>query len=161
MDIEKISGQWEEQFTYSLKSGPKTTFRMNFYTFLIAFVLVVIFAILLPIVSGIGTFKVEKQQRGSTNAHLKDKRGVKFELSSKTESFGTASSTNRKERNFDIDSRTGLKKRVIGKYDEDPNTYDYDVNEFINEDAEEEKRAQVERLQKFDGSKEKAYEELV
>lgn len=124
---------------------------------------------MLPIISGIGTFKVDKSSKGgnysSFNKKSEKQRGsLKFELSKDSkdeESSGLSSSANNKAGRFDIDSKTGLKKRLIGKYDEDPNKYDYDIDELINEDQLEAELEQAQRLERFDGSKEKAYEELV
>lgn len=142
---------------------------MDPYIFMIAFILVIAFVVMLPIISGIGTFKVDKSSKGgnysSFNKKSEKQRGsLKFELSKDSkdeESSGLSSSANNKAGRFDIDSKTGLKKRLIGKYDEDPNKYDYDIDELINEDQLEAELEQAQRLERFDGSKEKAYEELV
>ena len=142
---------------------------MDPYIFMIAFLLVIAFVVMLPIISGIGTFKLDKSSKGgnysSFNKKSEKQRGsLKFELSKDSkdeESSGLSSSANNKAGRFDIDSKTGLKKRLIGKYDEDPNKYDYDIDELINEDQLEAELEQAQRLERFDGSKEKAYEELV
>lgn len=97
---------------------------MDLYFYFAIFIFVILFVLLLPVLSGIGGFKIG--QRNSSN-HNSDHR-LKFKLS-KEQGTGRSSS-----REYEIDSKTGLKKRVIGNYNEDPNTYDYDLDEIINAD---------------------------
>lgn len=133
--------------------------------YVIVLAAVLLFAMLLPMVSGIGSFGVDKPvAKGRAPVKgSKAKAPFKFKLSKEVEgSDGTTGfSSARKTGKLEVDPRTGLKRRVIGKFDEDPNNYDYDLDELVNEDRVEEERAQVKRLEKFEGSTEKAYEELV
>ncbi|CCE93605.1 Exp1p TDEL_0G02380 [Torulaspora delbrueckii] len=138
---------------------------MDLYAFLVVFALVLLFVVLLPTVSGIGSFSVNKSGRKvtSTSKKEKGKKPFKFELKkdADVERTETGLSTAHKTGKLEIDPRTGLKRRVIGKYDENPNNYDYDLDELVNEDRIEEEKAQAQRLKQFQGSTEKAYEELV
>lgn len=138
---------------------------MDLYIFLVVFALVLLFVVLLPTVSGIGSFSVNKSGRkvASTASNDKGKKPFKFQLKKEVDvdSGETGFSSAHKTGKLEVDPRTGLKRRIIGKYDEDPNNYDYDLDELVNEDRVEEEKAQVRRLQKFEGSTEKAYEELV
>lgn len=138
---------------------------MDLYVFVLLFALVVLFVILLPAVSGVGSFSVNKSGRKATRAGEgnKGKKPFKFELKkeAETETTETGFSTAHKTGKLQVDPRTGLKRRVIGKYDEDPNNFDYDLDDLVNEDNVEEEKAQAERLKQYQGSTKKAYEELV
>lgn len=138
---------------------------MEIYVYLIVFAVVLLFVVLLPMVSGIGSFSIDKPVKKSIGSTKKSKRKepFKFKLRKDDGEPESASgfSSARKTGKLEVDPRTGLKKRVIGKFDEDPNNYDYDLDELLYEDKVEEEKAQVRRLQKFQGSTEKAYEELV
>ncbi|CAR25544.1 hypothetical protein ZYGR_0A01080 [Zygosaccharomyces rouxii] len=99
---------------------------MDFYFYLLFFIFVIIFALLLPTLSGVGGFKIGQKNSRTSNDHR-----LKFKLSSEKD-IGKSSS-----HGFEIDSKTGLKKRVIGNYSEDPNHYDYDLDELISADDDE------------------------
>lgn len=140
---------------------------MELYVYLIAFALVMVFALALPMLSGIGTFKITRpttEYRGSK----KDSTGkgtFKFQLKKEfvedgDNSVGVSTSSSKKGK-LEVDSKTGLKRRVIGVYDEDPNNFDYDIDDLANEDKVEEEQEQAKRLQQFQGNTGKAYEELV
>ncbi|QLL30419.1 hypothetical protein HG536_0A02360 [Torulaspora globosa] len=138
---------------------------MEIYVYLIVFAVVLLFVVLLPMVSGIGSFSIDKPVKKSSGStkESKMKEPFKFKLRKEDNEPENASafSSARKTGKFQVDPKTGLKRRVIGKFDEDPNNYDYDLDDLLNEDRVEEEKAQVRRLQKFQGSTEKAYEELV
>lgn len=141
---------------------------MEFYVYLIAFALVIGFALVLPMLSGIGTFKIARptadyrgDKKGSTG-----KEALKFQLKKEFVADGNdkcfgASTSSSKTGKLEVDSKTGLKRRVIGVYDDDPNNFDYDIDELANEDKVEEEQEQARRLQQFQGNTGKAYEELV
>ncbi|QLQ77985.1 hypothetical protein HG537_0A02320 [Torulaspora globosa] len=135
---------------------------MEIYIYLIVFAVVLVFVVLLPMVSGIGSFSIDKPVKKSIGKSQR-KEPFKFKLSKEDNEPENVSgfSSARKTGKLEVDPRTGLKRRVIGKFDEDPNNYDYDLDELLNEDRVEEEKAQVRRLQKFQGNTEKAYEELV
>ncbi|GAV51541.1 hypothetical protein ZYGR_0AF00120 [Zygosaccharomyces rouxii] len=99
---------------------------MDLYFFLLLLIFVIAFALLLPILSGIGGFEIGKKHSKASNDHR-----LKFKLS-KEKDVGKSTS-----REYEIDSKTGLKKRVIGNYSEDPNSYDYDLDELITADDDE------------------------
>lgn len=106
---------------------------MGLYFFSLLFIFVFAFALLLPALSGIGGFEIGKKNSKTSNDHR-----LKFKLS-KEKSLGKSTS-----REYEVDSKTGLKKRVIGNYSEDPNTYDYDLDELITaDDDENEQRPKV------------------
>lgn len=147
---------------------------MDFYAYFVLLFVVILFILLLPIFSGIGSFKLDNS-RGSKNTKLNGaKRDVlKFRLKKEKESSsagdistGVSSSSisiSKKTGKFEIDSKTGLKKRVIGNYanDEDPNTFDFDVDELINEEEEEERRKLLKRRSQFKGREYEAAESFV
>lgn len=120
---------------------------MDFYVYFVLLFVVILFILLLPLLSGIGSFKLDNfrsnkniRQNGGRRDILKFKLKEEKESSNADETLvGVSSSaiiTSKKTGKFEIDSKTGLKKRVIGKYtnDADPNTFDFDIDELINED---------------------------
>ncbi|AQZ14369.1 YDL121C [Zygosaccharomyces parabailii] len=121
---------------------------MEFSSYLVVFTLVILFAVLLPTLSGIGSFKIDKNARKATS---KKPHSLQFKLKADGDSKGVSSNSRRPE--YEIDSRTGLKRRIVGKCDEDPNSYDYDVDDLINEDKQQEEKNQ--------GTHSKDYEEFV
>ena len=144
---------------------------MDFYAYFVLLFVVILFILLLPIFSGIGSFKLDNS-RSSKNTKLNGDV-LKFRLKKEKESSsaddistGVSSSsisTSKKTGKFEIDSKTGLKKRVIGNYanDEDPNTFDFDVDELINEEEEEERRKLLKRRSQFKGREYEAAESFV
>lgn len=147
---------------------------MDFYVYFVLLFVVILFILLLPFLSGIGSFKLDNfrsnkniRQNGGRRDILKFKLKEEKELSNADEiSVGASSSaiiTSKKTGKFEIDSKTGLKKRVIGKYtnDADPNTFDFDIDELINEDEEEERRELLKRRNQFKGREYEASESFV
>ncbi|CAL9731411.1 ER export of PMA1 protein 1 [Monosporozyma unispora] len=143
---------------------------MDFYAYFILLFVVILFVVILPLLSGIGSFKVNKSTSNKGREQARSER-LKFKLNKEKKlrddatdnSIGVSSSTLKKTGKFEIDSKTGLKKRVIGTYieNEDPNTFDFDVDDLINEDEEEEKREQLKRRNKFKGREYAASESFV
>ena len=131
---------------------------MELYGYLILIVIVVGFLALLPLVSGVGTFNMNK----GANVQGKKKEGmVDFKLAAEKEGrTGTASSSSRAGK-FSVDSKTGLKRRVIGKYSADPSTYDFDIDDLIKEDAVQEREEQEKRYADMAGKTEEVLDELV
>lgn len=143
---------------------------MNPFVYLIVFLLVVAFVVLLPLIGGIGSYSVDKKTtRRSGDAKdsekarslakyaklKKEDAPVKFKVSSSQEGegFGT--------RKFEIDGKTGLKKRVIGKYNEDEAEFDYDVDELIAEDLREQQQEEAARYAQYLGKENETQENLV
>lgn len=147
---------------------------MDFYAYFVLLFVVILFIVVLPSLSGVGTFKLDNsrnvknaKQNGSRSDVLKFKLKKEEESSNADEiSNGVSSSTistSKKTGKFEIDSKTGLKKRVIGNNAKngDPNIFDFDVDELINEDAEEEKRELTKRYSMFKGREYEAAESFV
>lgn len=142
---------------------------MDFYAYFVLLFVVMLFVIVLPLLSGVGSFKVDKSNSNDGKQHSRNEM-LKFKLKDKKKqnkdddvSIGVSSSTLKKTGKFEIDSKTGLKKRVIGDYvkNEDPNTFDFDVDDLINEDEEEEQREQLKRRNQFKGREYEASESFV
>ncbi|CAR25072.1 Exp1p [Lachancea thermotolerans CBS 6340] len=143
---------------------------MDFYAFLVLFVIIVAFVLLLPLLSGTFAYKFRKPaaRAGKTDhEHLsrtqklkeklefsKDENPIKFQLRDNA-------STSSRNKPFEVDSKTGLKKRTIGKYSADPNEFDYDLTELIEEDVLEEKKENELRYQQFAGREQEESEALV
>ena len=129
---------------------------MELYGYIIVLIVIIAFIVLLPLISGVGNFNRNKNvSEGKRNAV------INFKLKEGADSSKGSSSTFAKTHNkFDIDDKTGLKRRIIGKYDDDPNSFDYDINELIDEDANEEKKEQEERYAQYKGREEEAYDDL-
>ena len=141
---------------------------MDLYIYLAIIFVVISFVILLPILSGIGTFQLNNPKLLSKEKNIvrSNESFLKFKLKENKDStpqanVDSASSAFKKNGNFEIDSRTGIKRRTIGKYNNDPNSFDYEIEDLINEDIVEEENEQKIRLREFDGNREKAYEEFV
>lgn len=143
---------------------------MELFAYFILIIIIVLFIVVLPLLSGVGSFKIDKSIAKRQERSKRDPNVLKFKLkeqkdksNSDNDSIGISSSTFKKTGKFEIDSKTGLKKRVIGKYvqDDDPNTFDFDVDELINEDEEEEKRELQQRRSKFQGREYEANEDFV
>lgn len=142
-----------------MKSEGRMT--MGVYGYLIVLLAIVAFLVILPLVSGVGTFKLSSIGK-KDNKKSKNDKLVNFKLNEKQgKATSGASSTFNKTLNFDLDSKTGLKKRVIGKFNTDPNSFDYDIDDLIQEDHIEEQQEQAQRFNRFNGDKEKAYNEFV
>lgn len=142
---------------------------MDFYAYFVLLFVVILFVIVLPLLSGVGSFRVDNSKLNNGKQQSRNDR-LKFKLKEEKKqnkdddaSIGVSSSTLKKTGKFEIDSKTGLKKRVIGEYvqNEDPNTFDFDVDELINEDEEEELREQLKRRNQFKGREYEASESFV
>lgn len=153
---------------------------MNLSAFLVIILIVILFIVCLPIISGVGNFKLGKdrnnvraQQNEITSKRQKFKNALKkadvlqFELKNNSDdndgndTYGKTSSTNNK---FEVDSKTGLKRRVIGEFQKsnnDPNEFDFDLNKLIEEDEEEERQEIQNRMNKYKGKEQETYEGLV
>lgn len=112
-------------------------------TFLVIFGVFMILLVALPMINGIATIKVgsknNKPKPTSKRERLKQKMykedfPVNVKLSGRSDDkFGPA-------------NKFGLKQRVVGKaadaMNKDPNVFDFDIDELINEDRAEEQRLQ-------------------
>ncbi|CAB4257058.1 similar to Saccharomyces cerevisiae YDL121C Putative protein of unknown function [Maudiozyma barnettii] len=127
---------------------------MELYGYLIVLLIIVAFIALLPLISGVGGFN-----KGDGTTEGKNKATINFKLKEDQDNKGK-SSTFANSHKFAVDNKTGLKRRVIGKYDNDPNSFDYDLNELIDEDANEERKIQEDRYASFKGKEEELYDEL-
>ncbi|CAI4059374.1 hypothetical protein SUVZ_04G1230 [Saccharomyces uvarum] len=149
---------------------------MHLYGYFVLLIAVVLFIALLPLFSGIGKFKLAKPsssaeaqsptgklgKREYLRSKLNHANVLKFDLKggkdgSDDDSTGVSSDL----RKFEIDSKTGLKRRVIGQYNQDPNDFDFDINDLIVEDELDEKREEEKKLKKYNGKKNQAYEGFV
>lgn len=148
---------------------------MDLYGFFVILFIVIIFIVILPIVSNVGSFKVNKPSSkkngaatGSKRQRLKDAINdpniLKFRLKKgevEEEPNAFVSSNSGKTGVFEVDSKTGLKKRVIGKFSADPSTFDFDIDDLIDEDKKEEEQEMNRRFQKHGSKAEKVYDEFV
>lgn len=131
---------------------------MELYGYIVLIVVVVGFMAFLPVVSGVGNFNVKK----GTKSQGKKREGmVDFKLNEKKDAAKGASSTYSQTDKYSVDSKTGLKKRVIGKFSTDPSSFDFDIDELINEDAAQEKQEQEKRYADLQGKTEEVLDELV
>ncbi|CAI4057431.1 hypothetical protein SKDZ_04G1220 [Saccharomyces kudriavzevii ZP591] len=149
---------------------------MHLYGYIVLLIVVIVFIALLPLFSGIGTFKFTNPSSSAPaqpktgnlgkRRYLKNKLNhtnvLKFDLkdgegTSGNDSTGVSSASKK----FEIDSKTGLKRRVIGQYNRDPNDFDFDIDELINEDELDEQREEEKKLKKYSGKKNEAYEGFV
>ncbi|CCC67467.1 hypothetical protein NCAS_0A09090 [Naumovozyma castellii] len=138
---------------------------MELVAYFIVLFVVILFLVILPILGNVGNFKIGKPSSGKEKVKSKrqrlknainDPNLLKFKL--KDEDTKGASSANK----FQLDSKTGLKRRVLGNSDnQDPNAFDYDIDELINEDRLEEEAEEAKRVGKFKGKERETYEALV
>lgn len=149
---------------------------MEAYKFLVVIFLVVIFIVVLPLVSGIGNFGVTKSQRSdSKNTHVDSKREkikqkleaaniLKFQLKAQSQSKSEDGDHEGFSGNsrFSVDPKTNLKRRIIGKYSKDPNDFDYELDDLIEEDTlEKEQIYKDEYHNSKTDSKGRTYEAIV
>ncbi|CCH59435.1 hypothetical protein TBLA_0B06090 [Henningerozyma blattae CBS 6284] len=135
---------------------------MNFLAFFVIISIAILFIIILPLVSGVGNLTISRTPK-NVLSNDKNKRPVKFKIkTSKEESeesteSGTSGSYSSSTK-FKVDSKTGLKNRVLGEFDKnginDPNVYDFDIDDLINEDKEEEEQLMKRNLNKYKGKEE-------
>lgn len=129
---------------------------MELYGYLIVLLVIIAFIVLLPLLSGVGNFN-----RNMNVSEGKHNPMINFKLKEGADlTKGTSSTFAKTHNKFDVDDKTGLKRRVIGKYDDDPNSFDYDINELIDEDANEQRKEQEERYAQYKGREEEAYDDL-
>lgn len=146
---------------------------MNLFAFFLLFLVAMIFVAALPLISGIATYKYEKtsakglaknKRNEDSNQSKREKLKERINITKDSNPMklhlkedGSSSSTDK----FEIDGKTGLKRRVIGKYSNDPNDFDYDVDELIAEEEIENQREEDQRYERFAGKESEAREELV
>lgn len=130
--------------------------NITLFNFAIIILIVVSIALILPLVSGVGNFSVNK------NDTLKFKLNEK-EKARKGKNGNSNGVTTSRSQKYDIDSKHGLKKRVVGDIRKmnDPNAYDFDIDELINEDEVEKNNELSQRLSKFNGDKNAANNQFV
>ncbi|EJS44345.1 YDL121C [Saccharomyces arboricola H-6] len=149
---------------------------MHLYGYFVLFIVVVLFIALLPLFSGIGTFKLTKPSSSAKAQPTTGKLGkrdflknklnqtnvLKFNLKDgKDVSEDNSTGVSSAPRKFEVDSKTGLKRRVIGRFNQDPNDFDFDIDELINEDNLEEQKQEEKKLKEYNGKKHEAYEAFV
>ncbi|CCD23376.1 Exp1p NDAI_0B03420 [Naumovozyma dairenensis CBS 421] len=154
---------------------------MDIFAYFVLFCVVILFIIILPLLSNVGNFKIGRpssrpsdqdvptSNRQRLKNAINDPNLLKFKLKKEPEdnyddNTSGKSSANTRDGKFEIDNKTGLKKRIIGRKVVDasnPNEFDYDLEELINEDRIEEERAEAKRMSKFKGKEQETYEELV
>lgn len=132
---------------------------MNFLLFLVIILVAVLYSIGLPLVSNIGSFKIEQRKETQSDSGKPKKKRLKFNLKEKSKNdMGTSSN---RSNTFETDPKTGLKRRVIGKFVSDINEFDFDIDELINEDIKEEEINEKKRFEEYKGKEQEKYEELV
>lgn len=113
---------------------------MNFIIFLIAVFFLVLFGLALPYFSNLGTYNIKttysnnKKNKDFDNKQRESHKRKKLNFNLNVDSEETL------QKKYIVDGKTGLKKRVVGDFNQDPNLFDYDVDELIREDEEEEQR---------------------
>ncbi|SCV05372.1 LANO_0H06040g1_1 [Lachancea nothofagi CBS 11611] len=145
---------------------------MNLFAYFVLFVVVIAFILVLPLLSGTFTYKLQKpgaktSSRNSDSSSLskrqrfrekmrfsKEQTPLKIQLSHEAHSSSRGNES-------ESDSKVGLKKRTIRKFDSDPNTFDYDIAELMEEDEREEQRERALQFQKFAGKEQETHESLV
>lgn len=139
--------------------------RMDPFVYLILFVLVIIFVVLLPLLGGIGSYSVKKNEARGLNKGRSgtDKKRLKLEKEDIPLKFkvGLEKDGKKEGKRFEIDGKTGLKRRVIGKYSNNENEFDYDVDELIAEDLKEQQEEESARYEQFLGKENETQELLV
>lgn len=153
---------------------------MNLTAFFVIILIVILFIVCLPLLSGVGNFRLNKNsgvlksqqddiksKRQRLNNALRKADVLKFELNDNSGSDNKSSNvgdTFASKGKFEIDSKTGLKRRIIGRYQKDnndPNEFDFDLNELIEEDKEQERKEMEVKSNKFKGKEQETYEGLV
>ncbi|AET38834.1 Exp1p Ecym_3346 [Eremothecium cymbalariae DBVPG len=132
---------------------------MGFIIYFIVLFVVLGVVLFLPTVSAVFSYQLNKtdgavggrNRRNDTkdNSYLKNLVQVRLN----TSAYISENST--------LVGHTGLKRRVIGKYNNDPSLYDYNIEELIAEDLEEETQAEQRHFTKYKGKEQERNEELV
>lgn len=91
---------------------------------------VLIIAVLLPVVSGVLSYRVRRPATADDRSRNRegDSRAVDVALNATTGRDAAAC------------NRDGLQRRVLGRYSDDPSVFDYDVDELIAEELAQERR---------------------
>ncbi|SCU88677.1 LADA_0E11496g1_1 [Lachancea dasiensis] len=146
---------------------------MNLYAYFVVLFVVFAFILVLPLLSGTFSYKLHKPT--SHNSHtsqesassisrrqkLREKLNITKEQNPLRIHLDAAASSSIPSRKYGIDSKTGPKRRTIAKFDNDPNTYDYDLAELIGEDEREEQRERELQFRQFAGKQQEVHESLV
>ncbi|SCU89711.1 LAFA_0E20252g1_1 [Lachancea sp. 'fantastica'] len=129
---------------------------MDLYAYLVVLVVVLVFVLVLPLVSGTFSYKlassgVKKGFGKTSSSSSKSKTGARFKIQ-----------LNHDGPNSVAESRSStLRKRQGFAIDNDPNTFDYDLTELIEEDQRQEQREQELRFQRLAGHEQQNSELLV
>ncbi|CEP61373.1 Exp1p LALA0_S03e01420g [Lachancea lanzarotensis] len=131
---------------------------MDLYAYLVVLFVVLGFILVLPLVSGTFSYKLATPggkkgfgKESSSSKSSRSKNGARFKIELNHTGPNTASG-----------SRTStLRKRQGFTIDNDPNTFDYDLTELIEEDQREEQREQELRYQRLAGREQENNELLV
>ena len=136
--------------------------------FFVVLFVVVLFMLILPVLSGIGSFKVERTPRnvrsGDKATQSRSKGDIlKFKLRKegldKDERNGEPAGSFRSGgSSAGFGDREGsLKRRVPLSENQDPNVFDFDVDELIEEDREEYLRKEMEDVKRYNPNKQNHY----
>ncbi|CCE63922.1 hypothetical protein TPHA_0G00860 [Tetrapisispora phaffii CBS 4417] len=133
---------------------------MNFLVFLVLLSIIVIVSVALPMLSSVGNFQVSKKENVKSG---KKKKAFDFSLKSNSKNEESKCLSSNLAMNLRVDSKTGLKRRVIGEYDreKDPNEFDFDIDELIEEERGEEIENERKRVEQFHAQGQDSYETLV
>ncbi|KAH3901242.1 uncharacterized protein SCODWIG_02838 [Saccharomycodes ludwigii] len=163
---------------------------MNIFVFLIVFLIILFIVLVLPTLSGLGSFHIDKnalndiknrkshrtgslneksnefgqEQETINNKSIFRSKPLKFKIKQEEPPQNQEQSCNGNSNSFDnrytANSRTGLKNRVTAKYNSDPNAFDFEVDDLINEDRDLEKIEQEKRFAQIKGKENEILEEL-
>ncbi|SCV00821.1 LAME_0G12200g1_1 [Lachancea meyersii CBS 8951] len=141
---------------------------MDLYAYLVVLIVALGFVVVLPLLSGTFSYKVHTPRgkgRGGPVSVTSKKQTLREKLSiSKNQApikIQLSHNGHSSSRTSDAGSETRatlLKKRT---FDNDPNTFDYDLTELIEEDERKERREQEIRFQRLAGREQEVSESIV
>lgn len=140
---------------------------MTLLIFLVLFIVIVAFTILLPSISGVGSFKIDREalEKKDTELTEDEPRAVasgyvppdEFMTVEEDETQTKSPTLALKEKLENVtipilfqtatDQKLRKRRNVSAPSSPDPNVFDYDIDEMIEEDARAENEARLEELQ--------------
>ncbi|AMD20505.1 HDL239Wp [Eremothecium sinecaudum] len=126
---------------------------MSIAAYLIVAFVVFFIVVSLPFISGIASYKINVSNGLGDKKHKSTdgKKLVEFQLSK---------GADLQRKHYDIDGKTGLKRRNIRKVDSNISSYDYDIEELIAEDEKMEQEENDRRYEQFKGKENERVEDL-
>lgn len=142
---------------------------MELYAYIVLFILVILFVGILPLLSGLASYKYEFRSNirfNSKNNEVKSKTRKFKEIMSFTKEdtpikFKLKSMGYNNSNKFNREGKTGLKRRVIGKFNDKLTDFDYDVDGLIKEELDQELEEERLKYLQFKGREQTINEELV